>query len=114
MSEIRLEVKDISKHFGITKALVDVSFNILKGEIHALIGENGSGKSTLTNSLAGIYQKDSGTFILDGKEVSLKDASGFWVLKPISHFWINLIYSSPAFNPSKVILHFVFSEISSI
>ena len=70
MSEIRLEVKDISKHFGITKALVDVSFNILKGEIHALIGENGSGKSTLTNSLAGIYQKDSGTFILDGKEVN--------------------------------------------
>ena len=38
MSEIRLEVKDVSKHFGITKALVDVSFNILKGEIHALIG----------------------------------------------------------------------------
>ncbi|MBP5660337.1 MAG: sugar ABC transporter ATP-binding protein, partial [Lachnospiraceae bacterium] len=69
MSEIRLQIKDVSKHFGITRALKHVSFNINKGEIHALIGENGSGKSTLTNSLAGIYQKDGGTFILDGKEI---------------------------------------------
>ena len=73
MSVVRLEVKNISKLFGITKALQDVSFNINKGEIHALIGENGSGKSTLTNSLTGIYQKDSGSFILDGKEVSPKN-----------------------------------------
>ena len=70
MSEIRLQVQNISKSFGITRALQDVSFNINKGEIHALIGENGSGKSTLTNCLTGIYQKDSGTFTLDGKEVN--------------------------------------------
>ncbi len=70
MSEIRLEIRKVSKDFGITKALKDVSFDIYKGEIHALIGENGSGKSTLTNSLAGIYQKDYGSFILDGKEIS--------------------------------------------
>ena len=70
MSEIRLQVQNISKSFGITRALQDESFNINKGEIHALIGENGSGKSTLTNCLTGIYQKDSGTFTLDGKEVN--------------------------------------------
>ena len=70
MSEIRLQVIDVSKDFGITKALKNVSFNINKGEIHALIGENGSGKSTLTNSLTGIYRKDSGQFILDGKEIN--------------------------------------------
>lgn len=69
MNDVRLEVKNVSKNFGITRALKDVSFKINKGEIRALIGENGSGKSTLTNSLAGIYQKDNGTFILDGKEV---------------------------------------------
>ena len=73
MSEIRLQVQHVSKSFGITKALKDVSFNIYKGEVHALIGENGSGKSTLTNSLTGIYQKDSGTFILDGKEIHPKN-----------------------------------------
>lgn len=69
MSEVRLQVQHVCKSFGITKALQDVSFNINKGEVHALIGENGSGKSTLTNSLTGIYQKDSGSFILDGKEI---------------------------------------------
>ncbi len=73
MSEIRLQVQHVSKSFGITKALKDVSFNIYKGEVHALIGENGSGKSTLTNSLTGIYQKDSGAFILDGKEIHPKN-----------------------------------------
>lgn len=73
MSEIRLQVQDVCKSFGITKALQNVSFNINKGEVHALIGENGSGKSTLTNSLTGIYQKDSGTFILDGEEIHPKN-----------------------------------------
>ncbi len=73
MSEIRLEVKNISKNFGITKALQNVSFNVNKGEVHALIGENGSGKSTLTNMLTGIYTLESGTFILDGKEVHPKN-----------------------------------------
>lgn len=69
MSEIRLQVQHLCKSFGITKAVQDVSFNVNKGEVHALIGENGSGKSTLTNMLTGIYTIDSGKFILDGKEV---------------------------------------------
>lgn len=69
MSEVRLQIKNLSKSFGITKAVQNVSFNINKGEVHALIGENGSGKSTLTNMLTGIYSIDSGTFILDGKEI---------------------------------------------
>lgn len=72
-NNVGLEIQHISKSFGITKALQDVSFNIMRGEIHALIGENGSGKSTLTNCLTGIYQKDSGTFILDGKEINAKN-----------------------------------------
>mgnify|MGYP003239381055 CR=1 FL=1 len=55
MSEVRLQVKHVSKNFGITKALKDVSFNINKGEVHALIGENGSGKSTMTNMLTGTW-----------------------------------------------------------
>ena len=73
MSEVRLQVQDLCKTFGITKAVQNVSFNINKGEVHALIGENGSGKSTLTNMLTGIYTIDSGHFILDGQEVHPKN-----------------------------------------
>ena len=73
MSEVRLQIKDLCKTFGITKAVQNVSFNINKGEVHALIGENGSGKSTLTNMLTGIYSIDSGTFILDGEEIHPKN-----------------------------------------
>ena len=72
-NEVRLEVQDVSKTFGITKAVQHVSEKFYKGEIHALIGENGSGKSTLTNMLTGIYTKDSGKFILDGVEVNAKN-----------------------------------------
>lgn len=72
-NEVRLQVKNVCKSFGITKAVQNVSFNINKGEVHALIGENGSGKSTLTNMLTGIYPIDSGTFILDGKEIHPKN-----------------------------------------
>ena len=73
MNEVRLQVVDVCKSFGITKAVQNVSFNINKGEVHALIGENGSGKSTLTNMLTGIYTIDGGKFILDGKEVHPKN-----------------------------------------
>ena len=73
MSEVRLQVQNLCKTFGITKAVQNVSFNINKGEVHALIGENGSGKSTLTNMLTGIYTIDSGHFILDGKEIHPKN-----------------------------------------
>lgn len=73
MSEVRLQIKNLCKTFGITKAVQNVSFTINKGEVHALIGENGSGKSTLTNMLTGIYTIDSGTFFLDGREIHPKN-----------------------------------------
>ena len=69
MSEVRLQVKHVSKNFGITKALKDVSFNINKGEVHALIVENGSGKSTLTNMLTGIYRPTAGSIELEGESL---------------------------------------------
>lgn len=73
MGEIILKIENICKSFGITKAVDNVSFNVNKGEVHALIGENGSGKSTLTNMLTGIYTIDSGKFILNDKEVKPKN-----------------------------------------
>src|SRR3954463_7887517 len=55
-----LRVSGLSKTFGATRALEDVSIDIRAGEIHALMGQNGSGKSTLIKALAGYHQPDSG------------------------------------------------------
>jgi rhamnose transport system ATP-binding protein len=57
---------DISKQFGATQALTDVSLELRAGQIRALVGENGAGKSTLAKILAGIHQPDSGTLTLGG------------------------------------------------
>jgi ABC-type sugar transport system ATPase subunit len=57
----------VSKRFGPTVALDDVSFDVAPGEIHALVGENGAGKSTLMRILDGVHQPDAGTIEIDGK-----------------------------------------------
>lgn len=68
MSEYVLEIKNISKHFAGVKALDDVSFNIVKGSCHCLVGENGAGKSTLIKILTGAHPKTAGTVLYNGKE----------------------------------------------
>ncbi len=68
-SEIILRMEGISKSFPGVKALQNVDFVLRKGEIHALMGENGAGKSTLIKVLTGVYEKDAGQIILDGRNV---------------------------------------------
>ena len=63
----RVALKGVSKQFGATIALDDVSFHLRPGEIHALVGENGAGKSTVVKILAGVHQPDSGVIELDGE-----------------------------------------------
>ena len=69
MSEYILEMLDITKEFPGVKALDKVKLQVKPGTVHALMGENGAGKSTLMKCLIGIYHKNSGTIIYDGKEV---------------------------------------------
>ncbi|MCW6008398.1 sugar ABC transporter ATP-binding protein [Micromonospora sp. CPCC 205371] len=59
----------ISKEFPGVKALSDVDFRLLPGEVHALMGENGAGKSTLIKVLTGVYDIDQGQITLDGTDV---------------------------------------------
>lgn len=73
MEEEILRAENISKSFGITHAVRNVTLSFKRGEIHGLIGENGSGKSTFVSMLAGIYPIDSGRFILEGKELKVKN-----------------------------------------
>ncbi len=61
-----LTLKDIQKSFGGIHALSGISFDLLPGEVHALVGENGAGKSTLIKIITGAYTPDSGIIELDG------------------------------------------------
>ena len=72
-NNVILEARNISKHFGGTKALDSVSFNLRAGEVHALMGENGAGKSTLGKIFAGIHKADSGEIVYFGETIHLEN-----------------------------------------
>ncbi|MBQ3138340.1 MAG: sugar ABC transporter ATP-binding protein [Ruminococcus sp.] len=69
---MKIEMKGINKAFGSNQVLKDAGFVLEDGEVHALMGENGAGKSTLMKILTGVYTRDAGTVIVDGKEVIYK------------------------------------------
>ena len=66
-----LRVEKAEKTFGATRALDAVSFDVNRGEIHALIGENGAGKSTLIKIVSGVYRADAGRVLIDGAPVDI-------------------------------------------
>ncbi|PKL00868.1 MAG: heme ABC transporter ATP-binding protein [Tenericutes bacterium HGW-Tenericutes-1] len=68
-----IEMLNICKSFGTLKANDDITFQLQKGEVHALVGENGAGKSTLMSILFGLYHPDSGVIKFQGEEVSIKN-----------------------------------------
>ncbi len=69
-----LEMRNIVKRFGSLTAVDNVDLFVEKGQIHALLGENGAGKSTLMNVLYGAYAHNSGTIMLDGQALALRDS----------------------------------------
>jgi ribose transport system ATP-binding protein len=68
-----LGLQNISKSFGGARVLTDISFEVLAGEVHALVGENGAGKSTLMNIVSGVLQPDSGRMEWAGSPVVVQN-----------------------------------------
>lgn len=86
MAETVLEMRNVDKQFPGVHALKNVSFDVRKGEIHALVGQNGAGKSTLLKILAGIYHPDKGTIKINDTEFSR------WTPHQVMNKGISFIY----------------------
>ncbi|HZR19071.1 MAG TPA: sugar ABC transporter ATP-binding protein [Verrucomicrobiae bacterium] len=88
-----LRLTRISKSFGAIRALREVSFELLPGEVHALVGENGAGKSTLVQVMTGAQQPDSGSVELDGATLT------YLTPRRARHLGIACVYQHPALFP---------------
>ncbi|WP_461810332.1 ABC transporter ATP-binding protein [Faecalimonas sp.] len=87
--EYVIEMNHITKQFGEFKANDDITLQVKKGEIHALLGENGAGKSTLMSVLFGLYQPEQGQIKINGKEVKINnpnDANALGIGMVHQHF----------------------------
>lgn len=93
MSASLLQLNSVTKSFGAVRALKGVSFDLLAGEVHALLGENGAGKSTLIKIITGAHALDGGTMTIAGRPVSKLSPSQ-------SHqLGVACIYQQPALFP---------------
>jgi rhamnose transport system ATP-binding protein len=98
----RVELRSISKRFGATQALADVSLTVLPGEVHALVGENGAGKSTLVKILAGVHPPDTGEILLDGESTTIRSPAHSRVLG------IAVVHQEPRLFPDLSVAENVF------
>ncbi|WP_337017368.1 sugar ABC transporter ATP-binding protein [Oceanobacillus massiliensis] len=95
---MKIEMKNIRKSFGSNDVIKDVTFSVQGGEICALLGENGAGKSTLMNILGGVHQMDSGSILVDGKNVNFAEpADSLEAGIAFIHQELNLINDLPIY-----------------
>ncbi|HET8743853.1 MAG TPA: ATP-binding cassette domain-containing protein [Gaiella sp.] len=92
-----LSLRGITKHFDAVAALTDVTFDVLPGEVHALLGENGAGKSTLMNIASGATAPDAGTIVLDGEPV------GHLTPAVAQELGIAIVHQHPALLPDMTV-----------
>jgi rhamnose transport system ATP-binding protein len=97
-----LEMEHVSKQFGATLALDDVSLELRRGEIHALLGENGAGKSTLIKIMTGVQRQDSGEIFIDGAPVRVASS------QDAQRLGVAAIYQEPMIFPDLSVAENIF------
>jgi rhamnose transport system ATP-binding protein len=97
-----MTLRHVSKRFGATQALDDVSLDIWPGEVQALIGENGAGKSTLIKIMTGIYQPDQGEIRMDGEPIRVRNS------QEAQAYGIAAIYQEPMVFPDLNVAENIF------
>lgn len=97
-----MEVRKISKSFAGNQVLFGVSFDVLPGEVHALVGENGAGKSTLMNVMTGILQPDTGEIILEGRPVRVADP------KSAGEMGVSIVHQELSLSPNMTVAENIF------
>ncbi|MFM9108854.1 MAG: sugar ABC transporter ATP-binding protein [Chloroflexota bacterium] len=102
MAEPVLKLEHVTKRFGGATALDDVSFDLLPGEIHGLVGENGAGKSTLMKILSGVHTPDEGSILLGGEQVQFSSP------KEARAHGVGMIYQELSCMPQLTIAENVF------
>ena len=96
MNDYVIEMRNITKTFPGIKANDNITLQLRRGEIHALLGENGAGKSTLMSVLFGLYQPDSGEIYKDGNKVNIRnpnDANDLGIGMVHQHFKLVEVFS---------------------
>lgn len=102
MNESLVVMEGIDKSFPGVHALDQAKFELRAGEVHALVGENGAGKSTLMKVLSGIYAKDAGTILYQGREVAIPSP------RAAQHLGISMIHQELNLMPHLTLAQNVF------
>ena len=97
-----LEMRGITKMYGKAAAVQDVNFNLMKGEVHAILGENGAGKSTLTKMMAGVVQPTSGNIMFEGAPITIKSPA------EAVKFGIAMVFQETSLVPSMTVAQNLF------
>src|SRR5262245_26077559 len=99
-----IQLERVSKRYGGVAALDQVSFEIRRGEVHAVVGENGAGKSTLMKLLSGVHEPDEGQVRLDGEMVRLKNP------REARRHGINIVFQELSLFPDRTIAANIFAN----
>ncbi len=100
---MRIVAEDLSKSFGNTRALSDVSIALDPGKVHAFVGENGAGKSTLLKILAGAERPDSGRMVVDGQPYAPRSVTD------ATRRGVGLVFQEVTINPSLTVAENIFA-----